>query len=382
MMKIKYQLVILGQGRETRKEALYAEMKKRFADVGLDFGEHAEVLEGAGKAPEWEGFPVVVWFGGDEKPDPDEVKMAEDFLVRGFSVFPVVESLDNYKSQVPDLLHPINGQVFDVTKLSANVMVGFRLAKRFRQAFISYKRSESSALANQLFHELTERGYRVFLDTVSVDAGLDFQAALWSRMADVDILVLIDSPEALTSKWVHKELLRAETLGMGVVQLIWPNHKRTSGTDFSSPIQLETRDFLNGKADVLDTLSDAKMLEVLNTIEGQRIRSLNSRRTRLVEGIVSNLEGRGVTLLVHPARHVDVMKGADKLAEIVPFVGVPDSFAVYEHECRKEHEQTFVVYNGLGVDEQWAEHLKWLNEKATVEVFQIDDFGTFIGRIA
>lgn len=382
MMKIKYQLVVLGQGREARKEALYAEMKKRFADVGLDFSEHAETLEGAGKAPEWEGFPVVVWFGGSDKPEPDEVKMTEDFLARGFSVFPVVESIASYKSQVPEVLHPINGQEFDVTKLSANIMAGFRLARRFRQAFISYKRDESSALANQLFHELTERGYRVFLDTVSVNSGVDFQKALWSRMADVDILVLIDSPKALSSEWVYKELLRADTLGMGVVQLIWPNHKRTSGTDFSAPIQLATGDFLNGKADSHDTLSEAKMLEVLNTIEGQRIRSLNSRRTRLVEGLVSNLDGRGVTLLVHPARHVEVMRGADRLAQIVPFVGVPDSLSVYEHECSKEHDQTFVVYNGLGVDEQWAAHLNWLNQKATVEVFQIDDFSNYIGRFA
>lgn len=382
IMQIKYQLVILGQSRATRRDALLAEMKKRFADVGLDLDVHCEVLEGASKKPEWEGFPVAVWFGDIGSADDAEIQIVEDFLVRGFSVFPVVDSLDNYKSKTPSPLHPINGQEFAVERIAADIMAGFRLARRFRQVFISYKRDESSSLANQLFHELTERGYRVFLDTVSVNAGVDFQKALWSRMADVDILVLIDSPKALTSEWVYKELLRADTLGMGVVQLIWPNHKKTSGTDFSAPIQLSIDDFQNRKADAHDTISSEKMREVLDTIEGQRIRSLNSRRTRLVEGILSNLNGRGVTLQVHPARHVDVMKGAEKLAQIVPFVGVPDSFSVYEHECGKEHDQTFVVYNGLGVDEQWASHLSWLNQKATVEVFPIDDFGNFIGKFA
>jgi hypothetical protein len=164
--------------------------------------------------------------------------------------------------------------------------------------------------------------------------------------------------------------------------LIWPNQNRTSGTDFSTPILLELGDFGNGLADASDTVSEVKMQEILNTVEGQRIRSLNSRRTRLVEGLVSNLDAHGVTILVHPARHVDVIKGAEKLAEIVPFVGVPDSLAIYENECRKEHFPTFVVYNGLGVDEQWSAHLNWLNEKATVEVFQIDDIAHYIGKFA
>lgn len=380
-MKIKYQLVLLGPAMENWRDEVVDEVRLRFSEIGLSLDEHCEVLEGAGKAPEWEGFPVAVWFGDKTAEHATEVEIAQAFIDRGFSIFPVVDDLQGYKEKTPKLLHPINGQEFDATRLSRDIMTGFRLVRKHRQVFISYKRDESRSVANQLFHELVGRGFRVFLDTVSVDAGSNFQNTLWSRMADVDILVLIDSPNALSSKWVHQEVVRAGVLGMGVVQLIWPNHKRTSGTDFSEPIQLELANFQRQAADEKDVLLDDVLRNVVDAIESQRIRSLNSRRTRLVEGLLSSPRATDVTLFVHPGRHVDVMRGDDKLAEIIPFVGVPDSLSLYEHECLKAHDQTCVVYNGLGVDEQWSAHLKWLNEKAKVEVFQIDDFGGYMEKI-
>ena len=377
----KYQLILLGQ-RSAHTPALMETVKTRFADVGLTFDEHAELLEGAAIYPHWDGFPVAIWFGGDEPPNLAEVTLVDEFLARGFSVFPVVPSLANLAATIPANLHPINGQEFNPSKIASDVMAAFRLARRYRQAFISYKRDEGSAVAAQLFHELTGRGYRVFLDTVSVEAGANFQKSLWSRMADVDLLVLLDSPNALSSEWVHKELLRAHDLGMGVVQLIWPNHKRTAGTELSTAVALTDRDFENGLSQPGNLLTTTMLATVVDTVESERIRSLNARRTRLVDGILSTIAGKGVTLQIHPARQVDVMRGADKLAQIVPFVGVPDSIAVYENEQSQEHKHTFVVYNGLGVDQQWADHLKWLNAKATIHVFQIDDFGDFIGTIA
>jgi hypothetical protein len=378
----RYQLVLLGQERDAWRDALLAEVTAMFQSVGLDFGVNGELLEGAGNAPAWDGFPVAVWCGGAASANPDEVKLVDEFLTRGFGVYPVVAALDNYKLHTPANLHPINGQIAEMKRVGADVMRGFRLARRYRQAFISYRRSESSGVANQLFHEMSERGYRVFLDTVSVEAGADFQKALWSRMADVDLLILLDSPTALDSRWVHEELNRAHDLGMGVLQLIWPRHKRTAGTELSTPLPLENSDFEGGTSLPENPLKVETLGRILNAVESERIRSLNARRTRLVEGLLSNVDGKGVTLLVHPTRIVDVMKGAIKLAEVVTFVGVPDALSVYQHELDKSHEQTFVVYNGLGVDEQWAKHLKWLNEKATVEVFQIDDFGDYIGRLA
>lgn len=380
-MKIKYQMQILGPNGEANAAALEDEVSRLFEAMGLDFSLHGEILHGALRAPEWEGFPVAVWFGGAGASNPDECDMAIHFLERGFSVFPVVSDLGHYMAHTPKCLHPINGQELDLKEVARNVMSGFRLSRKQRQAFISYKRAESRGVANQLFHQLSERLYRPFLDTVSVDKGADFQKSLWSRMADVDLLVLLDSPTALESRWVHEEFNRAHDLGMGVVQLIWPGHPRTLGTELSIPFQFTDGDFEHGDSSPSGVLKPEVLEKVVDMIESTRIRSLNARRTRLVEGLLSGASGTGLTIQVHPCRQVDVLRGDDKLAEVVPFVGIPDSIAVFEHERDSTHETTFVVYSGLGVDEQWTEHLHWLNQKAKVEVSQIEDFSNHLKSI-
>ena len=382
MNDIKYQLVLLGQDKASKAAAITGQVTKLFAELGLDFAIHGEVLAGASRLPEWEGFPVAVWFGGTGKADADEVKLADEFLARGFAVFPVVKLLSDYSKSVPTNLHPINGQEYVVSKVANDIMLGFRLARRQRQAFISYKRTDSAGVASQLFHELSDRGYRVFLDTASVEAGVNFQNALWSRMADVDLLILLDTPNALKSEWVHKELNRAHDLGMAVVQLIWPNHKRSVGTELSAPLPLKLKDFIGKRALASSRLQEATLVRIVDRIESERIRSLNSRRTRVVDVLTTTMSSGNYKFIVHPAKHLDVMRGNAKLAEVIPFVGVPDSTAVHEHDRTKQYEHTVVVYNGLGVDEEWATHIKWLKQRAVVEIFPTDDFGKYLERFS
>lgn len=377
----RYELVLLGPEKEAHKSALEGRVSELFKAIGLEFEADGKLFIGGRIEPDWSGFPVAVWFGGTGAADTAELELMREFLDKGFTLFPVVDSLANYSSRVPAELKAINGQEWDIAKVSADVMKGFRLARALRQVFISYKRTESAGVAHQLFHELNERGFRVFLDTASVDAGVDFQKALWSRMADVDLVVLLDTKNALNSAWVHQELNRAHDLGLGVVQLIWPDHKQTPGTELSFPIVLKDADFVDADFDKDGILHTNKVGEVIRSIESERIRSLSARRTRLVEGLLEHVNSKGATVYVHPMKNVDVLKGSKKIVEVVPFVGVPDSLALHQHELGKAHEPTIIVYNGLGVDQEWLEHLAWLNTKGTVTVHQIDDFGIYIGSI-
>jgi hypothetical protein len=377
----RYELVVLGPAKDTWRHALEARVTELFVKCGLDFAVDGRMLVGRGAPPDWSGFPVAVWFGGEGTIDAAELVIMREFLDKGFTLFPVVASLADYSKSVPSELKAINGQQWDEARTSADVMKGFRLARAARQVFISYKRSEGAGVAHQLFNELNERGFRVFLDTASVDAGADFQRALWSRMADVDLVILLDSPTALNSTWVHQELNRAHDLGLGVVQLIWPDHTQTPGTDLSFPIQLAAVDFLGGNQTAEGKLEEAVIRNVVREIEGERIRSLSARRSRLVDGLLEHVNSSGATVSVHPMRNVDILKGTKKIAEVVPFAGVPDSISVYLQERLKAYEPTVLIYNGLGVDPEWAEHLRWLNAKAGVTVHQIDDFGSYIAGI-
>ena len=128
-------------------------------------------------------------------------------LSGGVTVIPVADSLDGYSSKVPPPLTKINGAPrkpqIDVVQA---ILRGLGLTRFQRQAFITYKRTDSTGVAIQLFDGLSERGYHPFLDTASIEIGDDFQSALWDRISDADVHLFLDTPNALNSSWICQEL--------------------------------------------------------------------------------------------------------------------------------------------------------------------------------
>jgi hypothetical protein len=83
-----------------------------------------------------------------------------------------------------------------------------------RRLFISYRRSETQALANQLFAALTARNVSVFLDTVSVEPGVDFQTRLFEQLADQSMLLALQSASFSHSTWTRQEVEFAVANGL------------------------------------------------------------------------------------------------------------------------------------------------------------------------
>jgi hypothetical protein len=209
----------------------------------------------------------------------------------------------------------------------------------------------------------------------SVEAGAKFQQTLWARMADVDVLVFLDTKEALTSQWVRQELARAHDLGLGVLQLIWPGQTRTAGTEFSDFIALDQHHFVNGKATRDDRLEEAALKEIGLRAEQARVRSLRARRLRVVSDLVDQAKRLDISAVVHPVEPVALFRAQQKLADVIPFVGVPDAYSIQQREgksSRESLEKSLLLYNGLGVDPDWMDHLNWLNKHHDLKTRQVD----------
>jgi hypothetical protein len=112
------------------------------------------------------------------------------------------------------------------------------LLRKRRRLFISYKRTESAMVAQQLYHALDERGFDVFLDTLSVRPAEQFQEHLWHRMTDSDVVILLYTKSAHASGWVEQEIERANGMKITVVQLIWPGVSRDPTTLLFEPVYL------------------------------------------------------------------------------------------------------------------------------------------------
>lgn len=89
--------------------------------------------------------------------------------------------------------------------------------------FISYRRSEAGPLVDQLHDELAHRGFRIFLDRFSGSAGRHFPSELAEEMSDKAVLLVIETPNILQSKWTLWEIGFAHRYRLGLVSLQLPN---------------------------------------------------------------------------------------------------------------------------------------------------------------
>lgn len=240
-----------------------------------------------------------------------------------------------------------------------------------------------------MFDELSRRGYLPFLDTASVESGVDFQDALWTRMADVDLLIFLDSPNALTSRWVYRELSRAHDLGLGVLQVVWPNHAPSPGTELSQTVQLRRSDF-EQDASAGDSLKEPAVIEIVSEAERARIRSLGWRRRRVVADLLDQAERMGLKAVVHPIDPIELYRkdtdGSEetKVGAVIPFVGLPDAPAIQHHErplADDDRTPVRIAYNGLGMDPVWTEHLQWLNRHVRLTTTQVDLIDDWLGAL-
>ena len=385
-----YQLVIIGPG-VSRQAGVVDAVRQGFQDLGLDPDTDLGVLdEDQRGAIDWKGTPIGVWFGGkDRNPSPALASLMNNKC----SVLPLVENLDHFQELVPDPLCPINGRRWDDDKIPGDILRMFRLTRNLRQAFISYRRMDSTPVAHALYDALSRRGYHVFLDTASVEAAVKFQDILWDRLADMDFLILLDSPNCLTSRWVLEELTQANQLGLGVLQLVWPgrrgDYEQNWGTHFSTPHFLQDTEFRDGNHDSQGVLTDQAIQTILSLAESVRIRSLGARRRRVTDEIVNRAAEVGLFAGVQAAGPVTIQAKQGIRSDEVPLlglalpsVGLPDAQTI--HELEKDlmkfaqmppypfdrqlpglvgSRDVRVLYDGLGVETGRAEHYIWLNEQ-------------------
>jgi len=110
------------------------------------------------------------------------------------------------------------------------------LRRRERRIFLSYKRTDSQPIANQLHDALTRRGYTTFLDDISIQKGLDFQGELKWWLNDADLLLVLLSPNFEESPWCMEEIAFAQGRAVPLVIVEWPDAAYTS-TPFAGASQ-------------------------------------------------------------------------------------------------------------------------------------------------
>ena len=381
-----YQIAILD-ATATRAATLRATLENRVRDLMLDPALNIEFLDHTQLdrlSPNRSRVGVLFSDGPAGAAFAAEVQQILDSPA---VVVPAVTSLDDFNSKVPAALHPTNGLLLDpadpnLEKVAGLVLEILGLMRKRRRLFISYKRSESAEVAQQLYHALDERSFDVFLDTLSVRAADDFQEELWHRMTDSDVVLLLYTKSTLASGWVAQEIERATGMKVTVLQLIWPGVGRDRKTELFEPRYLKQDEF---EVQNSARLRPEKVAEICTLVESLRAGSLSRRKSELVGTLRESAAAKSLSTAIQASGYVDVHCQTDAYSRVLPTVGVPDSEAI--HACALDPvdgatpSEVVLLYDALNVTAKWRGHLDWLSDHLPVRTLKLEEVNTWLGGL-
>jgi hypothetical protein len=390
-MDFKYQLAVIGPGPARHRSSILRSVRSALKKLKVETSAF-HVIKKASQINKRNSV-AAVWLGEEGQAGTEEDnKILDKLLQEGMAIIPAVDDLDGVTKKVPEIIKHINAtkREPEINVVQA-VLRCLGLTRIQRQAFITYKRSDSTGVAIQIFDGLSERGFHTFLDTASIEIGDNFQAMLWDRISDADVHLFLDTPNALKSPWICEELARVNGLGLGVVQVVWPGHQPTPGTEFSvcSRFQLATTDFEDGIASNMGRLKNDVVEKIMILVEQSRISSLGLRRIDVIGELQVQAAEQNYKAVVQPTGLVELMDVNTCIAVAFPVVGLPDAWSIHQLEVAwRKHRTDWqkdkhikVVYNGLGMRPDRQVHLVWLNESLRLKTVTLDGLPQWWGEL-
>ncbi len=166
-----------------------------------------------------------------------------------------------------------------------------------RRVFVSYRRDDTSPMADQLFDGLARRNFDVFLDRVSVEVGVNFQEKLFEHLADKSMVVLLHSAHFTGSRWTMAELDFAHSRRLSVLVLRMPGVTDDFGRRLRAGELVQLRDedveplAVDGFQQPQLRLKPAGLAAVLEQIERQHdlelVGRLRDMQARILDAAVS-----------------------------------------------------------------------------------------------
>lgn len=352
-----YSIAVLGKPTKAQRQVLERQIRIAADRFRLDADDIELVFSPKSFVPNERTSAAAIFFGGRGSVSAD---ISQVLNVGTIPILPVASRAEGVSREIPEGLRGLNCVFYEgaggADRVFAALLECLGMLPRQRRVFLSYKRDESSALAVQLFAELSARQYEVFLDTHSIAAGVDFQENLWHSLCDVDVMLMLDSPHYFESRWTAAEYGRALAKGIGVLRVQWPSTTSSSIAGTSSLVQLTATDFYPDgslRSAALDGICDR--LEDFRSL-AHAIRHLGI--VGAVEEAVVKIHGRIESMDGHRAMQVRLRSGKRVLVQ--PAVGIPTAVTLQQALERAGSIESAIVYDHLGIKPSWLTHMGWL----------------------
>ena len=153
-----------------------------------------------------------------------------------------------------------------------------------QKLFISYRRIDSEPLAIQLFDQLSQAHFEVFLDRFSITPGVNFQQRLYQELSDKAMVLFIESPHFLESDWVKLEVDFAKRYRLGLLAINIDGAPQIGGIGSESRIMINAVDLTtDGK------LAPNKLTDIIKAIRQYHALSLYRMKHYLDTNIIAAL---------------------------------------------------------------------------------------------
>lgn len=382
MERHKYQLVFLG-GYAGYKEKVERVLRQRLDDLKCG-SSYLRVLSGSREAEKVRrNNPVVYIYFAEKDVTPDSLYVDSLIEEGGGCVLPVIRKGEKF-DMLPPSLRGINGlrimDIEDIGCLADCILNEFGLLWNTCRVFISYKRSDSSAVAEQLYMKLKQAYYDVFIDVCDIRKGGILRDEIGHSLADSDIMLLLDTEGISASEWVREELSKVGRLQVAVLQLVWPQCAPATGV-LGETMLLADDDFEDGK----EELKEVPLKNIVHEIREIRIANLSSRRNNLVLPLKKAAGQLSIKVCWSPHQFF-IVDGRKKKALCFPVSRVPQATS-YEALFRRAAElypdisEIRLLYDKLYIKREWLSHLSFLDGYLPVKSIEKEEVKSWLSTL-
>ena len=378
-MIYKYQIVFLGDLTNPAYKEIGSRLEQKILELGL-LREAFDMVDALSFEKSYNNKqPTFAYYFGKVGHSNIDEGILTKLMDNGDAILPVCFKKGNFANEVPGVIGKMNGKLYTSEEVDTFVnyaLESLRLLRQTRKLFISYRRLDSTAVANQLFDVLLRRNYDVFLDDYSIAAAKDFQEELHHRLSDCDVLIQLYTEHFRDSKWCNEEITAANQKQIGIVALIWPGVKIDPHDQMIEQIYLTETDFDD------DKLKEPILLQVALQIESVRARNMASRQDNLVGEFIKDAHKVG-RQMVQEYMYLIERRDNGEFNVFIPAVGVPQSIDCYESLkfrtlLQNENAAIYLIYDDLRVKDKWIKHLDWLNESLEVKTIKKKGFAKWL----
>lgn len=259
-----------------------------------------------------DGQQLAVVLGDGKRSDDDPpsvhiepaVQWHLDPRRKGAGVLPVLPQMKDATKTLPPELQALNVCFWSpepdpkaaMEELALTVLARAGVTSFDRRVFISYRRTDTQPMALQLFQTLTERNYSVFLDTVSIHPGVDFQQQLFEHLADKSMVVMLESKTFFDSPWTQQELSYTLRNDLSLLVLRLPEVEGTAITTVrdGAVMPLKSCDLEPTDGEQARQFTAEGLKRVLRFIHRIHDRQMLARTAQMGARIAAALRDRGI----------------------------------------------------------------------------------------